>query len=463
MRIQDARRAMPPMPQAVGERVRAEVERQLAREERRARRRAMRVALAAALCVVGFATVACAAAVYRMTLERRGEYGVQMRVTAQGEDGLPETVEDVDITPGYVPEGMVYRAQDGRIASPQTPYLGGVTIAKSLLTGGEAAPGETSTHVVESEQRMFGALEGVYLRFDDLRQDGSFNQRIVLLSPQTHWAITLYIGDDVSREDAFRIAESLSIAPNGRTVRTENLNVWGETEVSLAQDDLPRAVDVDEIALHAVGEAFDIPAFCAGGDALTVRVRVDDVQIADDLSALGEDVPEDWQGAADEDGRLRANTLTFLGWGDGVDALDSVLGTRQTAQKLVYVTLTYANETDETMEELLYNGALLRIGERDGQLCVLAEAALYGVDADEVVGDGAADMGEMGYWQPVAAIGNGGNYIARLAPGQSQTVRMAWIVNEGDLAHMALDLTGGASYAFSEEARACGLVDLRVQ
>jgi hypothetical protein len=65
----------------------------------------------------------------------------------------------------------------------------------------------------------------------------------------------------------------------------------------------------------------------------------------------------------------------------------------------------------------------------------------------------------MKYYDAFKVYGNGGNYIASLAPGESVTVRMAWIVNERELSDLYLDLSAyGSGMEFNENTR---LVDIR--
>jgi hypothetical protein len=65
----------------------------------------------------------------------------------------------------------------------------------------------------------------------------------------------------------------------------------------------------------------------------------------------------------------------------------------------------------------------------------------------------------MDYYDAFEVYGNGGNYIASLAAGESVTIRMAWIVNERDLSDLYLDLSAyGSGMEFSEHTR---LVDIR--
>ena len=60
-------------------------------------------------------------------------------------------------------------------------------------------------NVVESEERTFENLKGVYLKYNNLKTEkGAFDQRIYLLCPDKCRVIAIYIGDDVSKDDAVR-------------------------------------------------------------------------------------------------------------------------------------------------------------------------------------------------------------------------------------------------------------------
>lgn len=82
---------------------------------------------------------------------------------------------------------------------PSTPWQGGISMDYVLLDEKNLKAAQVDKHVVESEEKMFGKYEGVYLRYQDLQKDQSFNQRIYLLCPEEYRVIILYIGDDDSK------------------------------------------------------------------------------------------------------------------------------------------------------------------------------------------------------------------------------------------------------------------------
>ena len=230
-------------------------------------------------------------------------------------------------------------------------------------------------------------------------------------------------------------------------------------ETSIAQDSL---------LLHSVGETFDMSATgeTTTGEYLTTNISacVDSIQVADDLQLLDADqIPEEWQTAVDEDGKLVKNTLSYVKSGDGVNTLDEVVDIQEVSQKLVYATVTYTNPSDEEIDHMLYIGSLMLLDQENDSYTVIDPNERSGDGYDRIIWDGAARTAEMKYSDVTDfSQGNGGNYIPSLKPGESIQVHMAWIVNEPDLANMYLNLNGdGAAYDFSDAIKTTGLTDIR--
>ena len=142
-----------------------------------------------------------------------------------------------------------------------------------------------------------------------------------------------------------------------------------------------------------------------------------------------------------------------------METLDEVVKTESVQQKLVYVTVTYQNNTDTAINHMLYIGSLMRLKQENGQYQIYSHS---GNEYDSVRGDSVARAMEMTYFSQKEAYGNGGNYISSLKPGDCVQVAMAWIVNENDLENIYLNLCGnGGSMEFSEDVLQTGLVDIR--
>ena len=189
---------------------------------------------------------------------------------------------------------------------------------------------------------------------------------------------------------------------------------------------------------------------------------MDSVQISDDLSLLDENkIPEEWKKAVGEDGKLVENQLSYIKTGDGVEALDEVVKTENVRQKLVFVTATYKNNSEVTLNHILYLGNLMLLKAKDDTYQLYIENEQSGDNYDCIHSSSVAKAFEMDYYSVQEAYGNGGNYISALKPGESIQVEMAWIVDENQLSNMYLNLSGnGSSSEFADSTLETGIGDI---
>lgn len=281
--------------------------------------------------------------------------------------------------------------------------------------------------------------------------------------------VVIYISDNVEKEDVFNVAENLVINEKEEMIKTADFfNTWSEWVSSEegSGGDMLTSVKDNKLPVHKVGDSIDM--FGTGEDKngnyidnVKISVCADSVQIADDLQLLGENpIPQKWQDAVGADGKLITNTLSYVKLGDGVDTVDEVVKTGSVPQKLVYVTVTYTNQSEEEINHMLYLGSLMLLNHEDGRYFIQQDRSGNGFDC--VIWDGAAQISDMTYFSVSEDYGNGGNYISSLKPGESVQVNMAWIVNESDLDDIYLNLSGdGVIYEFSDSVLTTGLVDIR--
>ena len=289
------------------------------------------------------------------------------------EKGLPEEMKEVTIEMGYIPEGMEWR-DELYISYKDTPMLGGFSFDTVLLDSNDFGKALTDVNVVESEKGIWGGHEGIYLQYQDLEQDGSFNQRMYLLYPEEYRVLIMYIGDDVSKEEAIKVAENISLVETERVVKIKDMYTWSEfisPETDTGEVEITTKVSKNELKVFDVGEAFQME--CSGeneaGEYISVddvSVKVHSVQTADDLSLLDEKlVQQEWKDAVGSDGKLVDNTLSYIKKGDGIETLDEVVKTETVKQKLVYVTVTYQNNSDFTINHMMYLGNIMLLQDKD--------------------------------------------------------------------------------------------------
>ena len=322
--------------------------------------------------------------------------------------------------------------------------------------------------VVDYEKRTFDSYEGVYLKYNKLWEE-SYDQRIYLFCPDIYRVITIYIGSDVLKEDAVKVAENLEITESETMIETADLYTWSElvSPEEISTDEALTSIKNDKLPIHQIGNEFTISGTGEDSngnyiDDSKISVCVDSVQIADDLELLDKNrVPEKLLVEVGADGKLTDTTLSYVKSGDGVDSVDEIVKTEDVKQKLVYATVTYTNRSDKEITHMLYIGSLMLLNHEDGTYEIYDPGEQSGDGFDRVIWNGGAKTPEMQYYSLSEDYGNGGNYISSLKPDESVQVDMAWIVNENDLDHMYLNLNGdGAAYEFSDATLKMGLVDI---
>lgn len=468
MRLEDLKYDLPETPDFIHQRIQEEVARQLqsfdeaARSgKRKIRWSALRVAAAAVACLAGTVTVAYAGnQFYQMYLEKQGTYQVGIGIESQKDVSLPAQVHDITLRADYTPPGLEWDDQEWKLNSAERPNQGGISISSVLMDCSELDSVMVAQDVVESEKLTFGDYEGVYVRYHDLQQNYSFNQRIYMMCPDVYWVLIIYIGDDVSKEDALKFAENLHIVETEELIKTAGLYTWSD-EVHPEEPGEKQVVTEAKIPVHQIGEAFSMSSNSSEEEE-ALSVTVNSVQIADNLQLLdGKEIPEEWADAVDADGKLVPNHISYVKSGDGAETLDEVVKEEDVAQKLVHATVTYTNMTEQEMTHVLYLGTLMKL-KQNGDIytvCGIDEASGNGYD--RFYGDGAAKTGSMVYCSLKEMYGDGGNYIPSLKPGESVQIEMAWIVNETDLEDLYLNLNGsGACYDFDEAVQRTGVVDI---
>lgn len=496
MRLEDLKQQYPDPPEFIHQMILDEVEKQINCNKEGGRtnlikkrrhpwtvRRIAAASLAACLAVgtVGFA----AAGIYHLQMEKNGKYGAQIRVETDADEGgaapLPEKIADVKIEAEYIPKGMSW--QDERHlkyedADRKDEFF---TFETLLLDTDNAVENIEENYAAEREETHFGEYEGVYIRWAAAEGQGP-GQKIYLLCPEKQRVVVIYIGSEVSREEAYKVASGIRLSDTNTMLDTSKMWKWsefvsaqkGSDATEQVQSDVCTSVPKGEMKLHKIGKPVMLEV--AGQDtegnyvstSEDITGTVDSVEVSDDLSLLGGDaVPDIWQKEVGPDGKLLNNTLSYMKKGDGVNTLDEEVRTEDVAQKLVLATVTYTNTGDAEINNMLYYGTVLLLDETGDSYRLYAyEGSPSGEESDReydyISQTGAGGRWGMEYYSPHMDHGNGGNYIPALKPGESVQVKMGWIVNEPDLKKMYLSLSGRADpYYFYEEELEAGFVDIR--
>ena len=477
MRLDELKNDFPDIPDFVHDMIQEEVEKQVnssnitpMQRKSKLNRSISRVAAAAAVCIIATSTVAYAGTkLYHMYLEKQGNYGTLTTIKSDenSEDvKLPEEIHEISVTSNYIPEGMEWTVGRYKLGYKDALDKAGITIDTVLMDKKSLDKSLLDRNVIESENHVFGSYDGIYLKYNTINGENSFDQRIYLLCPEEYRVLTLYIGNTISKEEAYKFAENLVITEEDEMIKTADMITWSDIIEPTVYADKIDVTTNGQLPIRQIGEAFNLDSYAEdnnGNNITTDKVTacVDKVQIADNLQLLDSDkIPKAWKTAVDANGKLVQNHLSYIKKGDGVNNLDSVVREENMDQKLLFLTVTYTNISEEELNHMLYLGTLIALSKQnDGTYTIYMPGTEAGEDYDYYTSDSVAKTAEMTYCSVQDDYGEGKNYIPSLKPGESVQVNMAWIVNEKDIKNLYLNLNGtGGCYEITENMRHTGVV-----
>lgn len=494
MRLEDMEHEFPKMP----EEMRAMVEREVAKQVkttshttyRKKKHMARRTFIAALVAAMALGTTVFAGVVYQMHSRSIGRYGVETSIEGNGnsagviEAGTEEmnNLSCLKLEVGYVPEGMV-RVEEGKYSYEDNMYQGGISMCFYYMDKGDAQFTMQTENVLSSEDITVNGYDAVWLKLQNLyEEESSINQRLYVAYTDVHYVMEMYIGSDVTKEEALKIAESVKVTPVAEDAEGEDIiraYAWSAYVESLQMDEAladterysDSSVAKEEMEnTHQIGESFSLEGINGEeieSDKQGLMVKIAEVQVSDDISLLDSsvmdtDLQKEIAAELDSSGKLLPATLQYVKYGDGVNTLDEIVQTREVSQKLVYVTVEYTNTGDTELTDVLFIGNLSKIREDGAYMRMYyGEEPEDGEAWDEVYYDGVAMHQEMWYYD-VYGGDRGNNYIASIQPGETVTVHMAWVVPEEELGYMYLNMdTYGGAAEFSDNSLAVGYVDIR--
>lgn len=371
VRLEDLKEQYPDTPEFIHQMILDEVEKQIKsstanhaksagiRKKRKRPwtfRRTAAAVLAAcmAIGVVGFAAVS----IYHLQMEENGKYGVDTKVTIDADEdesiSLPEKIADVRIQADYIPEGMSW-VDDHRLKYDDQTKLG-FSIFSNFMERRSDEINFSDTNVVEKEKAEFGDHEGVYLK---IKTGAGFSQKIYLLYPEQYRILTIYIGDDVPKKEAYKVASGIKLVETGEMLDTSEWQNWSDLQEKEngKEDESIISIPKQDIAVYDIGTAFTLKDIGTDMDGnilepdesgRNIEVAVDSVEVLDDVSLLeSELISNHAKENIESDGKILKNQLSYIKKGDGINTLDKIIRTEEVSQKLVLITATYTNKGDQ--------------------------------------------------------------------------------------------------------------------
>ncbi len=475
MRLEEMRDAFPEMPEEIKVMVREKVEEELSKNAKKKKVKPGRLAAAILAATLALGTTAFAAVkISHLYMEKKGNYGVVTKIETTGETetvgkGQSGTMEIPPVTMKmeYLPEGMVETAAGKYDDAEGKP---GISLFFYRMNEGDDAFQVENNQVVSNEAFQAGIYEGVYLEYQSAGGGDWMNQRIYVFYPDVHYVLEMYIDAGISKEEAIKTAQGISLTPVGSMEESnirEFMGDWSTAntgkEEGLGLESSSLAVSAEKMKnTHGTGDTFSLSWSDGETDFYPgLTATVTDVQVLDSVEILKESLlNESWQKEITADKKLLPKEIRYVKFGDGISTLDEIVESRKVPQKLIYITVEYGNEASETLTDVTYYGSLMRIAE-NGDTFSIYDRKGERTDCDAAFIEGLAGSGEMWYWD-VSDDAEGKNHIDSLEPGETCTVHMAYPVVEEDLPYLYLNLNSyGGAYEFDDTSLEIGYVDIR--
>ena len=512
MRLEDMREQFPKMPESMKRMIEQEVAVQIGQEKendnpkvvtykkRKKKNMAHRMLVASMVAALALATTVCAGVAYQMHNQKVGKYGLKTQIEGpqtaaeSTENMADQTTEEragkaaeyVRLETSYLPKGMV-QSEEGKFSFEDNYMQGGVSMIVYQLTPEKTIADIENTGIAVSEETSIGGRPAVYMETAPAEGDSAENSstegtanenttgaKIYMIYAEHNYLLEMFIFPDVTKEEAFQIAEGVSITPTEETSGENVMQVcsWNDMENEAGKGE-PETDESETLMtfpkekmknIHLIGGEISLDQ--NGIEATPgLTAIVSDVTISDNISSLSENMLEDDTKAAfDTDGNLLPMKVEYLKSGDGINTVDEVVETKEIPMKIVSVTVDYKNNGKTALSNVMFNGGIALLAEYGENMqfdAYMNEKPGTG-DIWDCVNEESIGFSQEVYLSDVHGGERHNNYINTINPGETVTVRMAFKVPEEKLNEMYFTLSNyGGSHFYDETSLQLGYVDIR--
>ena len=498
MRLEDMREQFPKMPESMKQMIEQEVAVQIGQEKendnpkvvtykkRKKKNMAHRMLVASMVAALALATTVCAGVAYQMHNQKIGKYGLKTQIEGpqtaaeSTENMADQTTEEragkaaeyVRLETSYLPKGMV-QSEEGKFSFEDNYMQGGVSMIVYQLTPEKTIADIENTGIAVSEETSIGGRPAVYME-GTANENTTGAKKIYMIYAEHNYLLEMFIFPDVTKEEAFQIAEGVSITPTEETSGENVMQVcsWNDMENEAGQGE-PETDESETLMtfpkeemknIHLIGGEISLDQ--NGIEATPgLTAIVSDVTISDNISSLSENMLEDDTKAAfDTDGNLLPMKVEYLKSGDGINTVDEVVETKEIPMKIVSVTVDYKNNGKTALSNVMFNGGIAFLAEYGENMqfdAYMNEKPGTG-DIWDCVNEESIGFSQEVYLSDVHGGERHNNYINTINPGETATVRMAFKVPEEKLNEMYFTLSNyGGSHFYDETSLQLGYVDIR--
>ncbi|MBO4887762.1 MAG: hypothetical protein J5589_05570 [Firmicutes bacterium] len=419
---------------------------------------------------------------FRASLTSEGSYGAKLSYSQEegSEFEVPEILPKVAVTVSEVPEGFTW-SNPSHLDKKDDDQTFSFCFASVLMDEASLDTSRVEFFVTDKELLTLGEHEAVYLNTQSIRR-ASYSQYIYISYPEYQRILIIYGTDNITEETFLELARNTSLTPTGEEIQSKDLPTWKDYTARANHSNRSYESHKDQAEITSVSPSFDpISRTSRIGETITplyspVEITLISVQIEDDIRLIDSSFfyHRDISSFVDEDGVLLPVDIDYIWYGNGVDSLDTIVDTVTVPRKLVYMTVDFTNTSDEAVERyVFYPQLMFWMGVQKAPLSSgnqsLPSNHLYTEEKDRYVGVyyDHEDLTAVAYDATVTSSeiptktsanmfcfdvydesSNGRNDIPYLAPGETVTVHIAWIVTEDQLPYMLVNFDHSMSQTY---------------
>lgn len=282
-----------------------------------------------------------------------------------------------------------------------------------------------------------------------VQRDAGYDEMWVAFT-DTLYVAQLYV-NGMSEEETRQIAEHLTLVP----AETETASIWDDAKMNAegVEITIPLQFEPENLNLCNVGDTVALSGM--DGD---FSVTINRAALQDDFTGIKTDcigLDADYRGYLDENGKITAKR-SLIHYGDGINSLDEVISEETTTMQVLVLELTYTNEGAESAGVGIF-APLFQLEDNhivDMRVKDWDEGIEYNWEtAGELMADNS-------FFSFATQHGHEKNGIYDLAPGESATVQLAYLVDEDWLGNLYLDLVNPSGYPAESIDAGCPILDL---
>ena len=279
----------------------------------------------------------------------------------------------------------------------------------------------------------------------------NFGREVWIAFKGTKYVQMFFITDDISKDDARKIAENVQLVPTDEETAGEWFDRYAPDDTNIPEAEYayeePEKISVDSIKHNKIGDTihFDYDARNYGnGEFFKMDITLNDAWLQDDFEGIETDACGEYTDFSDligSDGKIH-NVRRIMQAGDGVNTIDYFVREEVQNVKVLVLDFTYTNTGDcyigNNSPQDCINGRLMR--NIDGYLntCEFIPDNAEQSDYFEYAENSIWNINGMLSFSSPNKVGMA-NHIG-LDAGESTDLKMAFLVDENFIGNLYLDV-----------------------